>query len=181
VNPGYALARGDRRAIIGPLTPVTSGLSRALADSPLRRSGHVTGPDGTASQADRSRIRAFLSQRRRARCWVPVEPKPRRAAQGVAVDSPVARSRDYGDDSQPASLIIVCPIGRPRAPVVGYLDPYVVARVELRSHSECPGGAAGPAVQNGVGRQFGGQQDQLIQDRTIAGNPRQVGTDMLRR
>jgi hypothetical protein len=41
-----------RRAISGPLTPVTSGLSRSLADTSSRRSGHVTGPDGTASQAD---------------------------------------------------------------------------------------------------------------------------------
>ena len=41
-----------RRAISGPLTPVTSGLTRSLADTPSRRSGHVTGPDGTASQAD---------------------------------------------------------------------------------------------------------------------------------
>ena len=40
------------RAISGPLTPVTSGLSRSLTDSPLRRSGHITGPDGTDSQAD---------------------------------------------------------------------------------------------------------------------------------
>jgi hypothetical protein len=40
------------RAISGPLTPVMSGLSRSLADSPPRRSGHVTGPDGTDSQAD---------------------------------------------------------------------------------------------------------------------------------
>ena len=42
----------DRRAISGPLTPVTSGLSRSVADNPTRRSGHVTGPDGTDSQAD---------------------------------------------------------------------------------------------------------------------------------
>ena len=41
-----------RRAISGPLTPVTRGLSRALADTASRRSGHVTGPGGTASQAD---------------------------------------------------------------------------------------------------------------------------------
>ena len=41
-----------RRAISGPLTPVTSGLSRSLADTPPRRSGRVTGPDGTDSQAD---------------------------------------------------------------------------------------------------------------------------------
>ncbi len=41
-----------RRAISVPLTPVTSGLSRSLADTPTRRSGHATGPDGTASQAD---------------------------------------------------------------------------------------------------------------------------------
>jgi len=44
--------RQDRRAISGPLTPVTSGFSRSLADTPPRRSGHVTGPDGTDSQAD---------------------------------------------------------------------------------------------------------------------------------
>jgi hypothetical protein len=42
----------DRRAINGPLNPVTSGLSRSLADTPPRRSGHVTGPDSTDSQAD---------------------------------------------------------------------------------------------------------------------------------
>jgi hypothetical protein len=44
---------GDRWVISGPLTPVTSVLSRSLADTPDRRSGHVTGPDGTDSQADR--------------------------------------------------------------------------------------------------------------------------------
>ena len=42
----------NRWAISGPLTPVTSGLSRSLADTPSRRSGRVTGLDGTASQAD---------------------------------------------------------------------------------------------------------------------------------
>jgi hypothetical protein len=41
-----------RRAISVPLTPVKSGLSRPLADTRSRRSGHVTGPDRTASQAD---------------------------------------------------------------------------------------------------------------------------------
>jgi len=40
------------RAISVPLTPVTRGLSRPLADTPARRPGHVTGPDGTDSQAD---------------------------------------------------------------------------------------------------------------------------------
>jgi hypothetical protein len=56
---GGGLGRGHqgrpgrgRRAISGPLTPVTRGLSRSLADTQPRRSGHVTGPDGTASQAD---------------------------------------------------------------------------------------------------------------------------------
>jgi hypothetical protein len=52
---GPAISAGRttvRRAISGPLTSVMSGLSRSLADSPLRRSGHVTGPDGTDSQAD---------------------------------------------------------------------------------------------------------------------------------
>jgi hypothetical protein len=36
----------------GPLTPVANGMSRSLAGSPNRRSGHVTGPDGIASRAD---------------------------------------------------------------------------------------------------------------------------------
>jgi hypothetical protein len=52
---GTAMSAGRiavRRAISGPLTPVTSGLSRSLADTPYCRSGHVTGPDGTDSQAD---------------------------------------------------------------------------------------------------------------------------------
>jgi hypothetical protein len=52
---GTAISAGRtpvRRAISGPLTPVTSGLSRSLADAPPRRSCHVTGPDGTDSQAD---------------------------------------------------------------------------------------------------------------------------------
>ena len=47
-----AVRTAVRRAISGPLKPVTSGLSRSLADPPPRRSGHVTGTDGTASQAD---------------------------------------------------------------------------------------------------------------------------------
>jgi hypothetical protein len=43
----------SRRAISGPLTPVTSGLSRLSADRFTRSSGRMTGLDGTASQADR--------------------------------------------------------------------------------------------------------------------------------
>jgi hypothetical protein len=45
----------DRRAISGPLALVTSGFSRSLPDSPSRRSGHMTGPNGTDSQARRAR------------------------------------------------------------------------------------------------------------------------------
>jgi hypothetical protein len=54
-DQGTAISTGRtavRRAISGPLTPVTKGLSRSLADTPPRRSEHVTGPDGTDSQAD---------------------------------------------------------------------------------------------------------------------------------
>ena len=40
------------RAIGALLTLGTSGPARSLADTPPRRSGHVTGPDGTDSQAD---------------------------------------------------------------------------------------------------------------------------------
>jgi hypothetical protein len=45
----------DCRAISVPLAPVTRGLSRSLTDIPPRRSGHVTSPDGTDSQADSPR------------------------------------------------------------------------------------------------------------------------------
>ena len=64
--------RPDHRAISGPLTPVTSGLSRSLADTPPRRSGHVTGPDGTDSQADSatSRLRGSLTLHMRGRLLV---------------------------------------------------------------------------------------------------------------
>jgi hypothetical protein len=52
-GPTFSAGRiAVRRAISGPLTPVTRGLSRSLADTSPHRSGHVTGPDGTASQAD---------------------------------------------------------------------------------------------------------------------------------
>ena len=42
----------DRRAISVPLTPVKTGISRSLADSQLRSSGHVKAPEGPDSQAD---------------------------------------------------------------------------------------------------------------------------------
>jgi hypothetical protein len=42
----------DRRAISVQLAPATSGLSRSLADTPTRRSGHVEGRSRTDSQAD---------------------------------------------------------------------------------------------------------------------------------
>jgi hypothetical protein len=45
----------DRRAISVQLTPATSGLSRSLADTTTRRSGHVKGRSRTDSQADSSR------------------------------------------------------------------------------------------------------------------------------
>ena len=54
-DQGAAISTGQtavRRAISVPLTPVKTCLSRSLADTPPRRSGHVTGPDGTDSQAD---------------------------------------------------------------------------------------------------------------------------------
>jgi len=52
--PGRAGHEDQRkhRAISRPLTPAKSGLSQSLADSPSRRSGRITGPDGTASQAE---------------------------------------------------------------------------------------------------------------------------------
>jgi hypothetical protein len=55
VGPGIepdAIPAGAKLQVAGPLTAVKSGLSRSLADTPLPRSGRVTGPDCTASQAD---------------------------------------------------------------------------------------------------------------------------------
>ena len=76
-DQGTAISAGRttvRRAISGPLTPVTSGLSRSLADTPPRRSGHVTSPDGTDSQADSGRMpRSFhTTEWRRAQIALPV-------------------------------------------------------------------------------------------------------------
>jgi hypothetical protein len=50
-RPSILLKQG-RRAISVPLTPVKTGLSRSVADIPHCRSGCMTGPDGTDSQAD---------------------------------------------------------------------------------------------------------------------------------
>jgi len=63
-SPGHAQGR---RAISGPLTLATRGLSRSLTDSSPCRSGHVTGPDGTDSQADSAgSIPVTRSKRERA-------------------------------------------------------------------------------------------------------------------
>jgi len=55
---GHGVGGGEvdvRRAISGPLTPVTRGISRSLKDNAPRRSGPTGAPDCTDSQADRSR------------------------------------------------------------------------------------------------------------------------------
>ena len=61
-----------RQAISGPLTSVTSGLSRSSADTPPRRSGHVTGSDCTDSQADNAvRFPSPLQGKAQVRTAVP--------------------------------------------------------------------------------------------------------------
>ena len=50
--PARGIPHPDRRAISVQLAPATSGLSRSLADTPTRRSGHVKGRSRTDSQAD---------------------------------------------------------------------------------------------------------------------------------
>jgi len=62
-----------RRAISGPLAPVTKGLSRSLTDSLSCRSGQVTGPDGTDSQADSAGSIPVTrsTQRLFGRAWMP--------------------------------------------------------------------------------------------------------------
>jgi hypothetical protein len=106
-DQGMATSTGRtavRRAISGPLTPVTSGLSRSLADTLPRRSGHVTGPDGTDSQADSSRTRQEGSPR--GLCELPVQPSSTGARLASVTRVPdqdwtiptisVKSSRDYG-------------------------------------------------------------------------------------
>ena len=52
-----------RRAISVPLTPVKTGISRSLADSQLRSSGHVKALEGPDSQADSMRVSAMYAHR----------------------------------------------------------------------------------------------------------------------
>jgi len=95
----FSSSRG-RRAISVPLTPVKKGLSRSLADSPPRRSGHVTGPDGTAFQADSAgSIPVTRSKRERAaRALV-----SGRSSEGVMIASPLSRARCVPDWERSAS------------------------------------------------------------------------------
>jgi len=83
---------------------------------------------------------------------VPVEPDPGRAAHSAAIDAPVAVSGYCGDDGQSAPVLVVNLVGRPRAPVVDYLAPRVIAGVERYPNGEGPVGMAGATVQDGVGR-----------------------------
>src|SRR5207248_9361212 len=72
-----------------------SGLSRSLADTPPRRSGHVTGPDGTDSQADsagsipvtRSTVKAQI------RLAHPEKPPPEQWLFGWEVQLPLLHGR----------------------------------------------------------------------------------------
>ena len=69
---GTAAPRGA--PISGPLTRVKQGLSRSLTDSPPRRSGHVTGPECSDSQADSAGCEDRAGGRRHAggmACGIP--------------------------------------------------------------------------------------------------------------
>jgi hypothetical protein len=68
-----------RRAIGGPLTSVTSGLLRSFADTPPRRSGHVTSSDCTDSQADNAGSIPVTTPREKPRSVRQSEPGPRRS------------------------------------------------------------------------------------------------------
>ena len=60
-GPGRAISAGRtaaRRAISGPLTPVTSGLSRSLADTSHRRSGRTT---ARMAQIPKLTVRVLIS------------------------------------------------------------------------------------------------------------------------
>ena len=56
----------NRRAISVPLTPVKTGISRSLADSQPRSSGHMRAPEGSDSQADSSSWRRWAGGWRHA-------------------------------------------------------------------------------------------------------------------
>ncbi len=72
------------------------------------------------------------------------------------VDSPVSVSGDGGNDGQSAPVLVVVLVGGPPAASVGNLNPRVVTGVERRPNGERPSGVTRPAVQDGVGREFGG-------------------------
>src|SRR5208282_3093843 len=110
----------------------------------------------------------------------PVEPEPCRTARGVAVDSPVSVSGDGGNDGQSAPVLVVVLVGDPPAASVGNLNPRVVTGVERRPNGERPSGVTRPAVQDGVGREFGGQQDQVIRNRARSSHLYQVSANVVR-
>jgi hypothetical protein len=78
----------------GPLAVINPGDEQSLADTPPRRSGHVTGPDGTDSQADsagsipvtRSSLKAQVNGRtaRPVLTWAATWPPYTSAAPGVS-------------------------------------------------------------------------------------------------
>ena len=79
-----------RRAISGPLTSVTKGLSRTPTRSLSRRSGRATGPDGADSQADSAGSIPVTrsTQRLFGRAWMPTtstKPSAPLKSSGLAV------------------------------------------------------------------------------------------------
>ena len=95
----------------------------------------------------------------------PVEPEPDRPTALVAVDSPVAVSGDGGDDAEPAPVLVVVGVFRPGAALVDDFYPRVVTGVESHPDRKRAVRMTGPAVQDGVGRQLGRQQDHIVSER----------------
>ena len=88
-NPGGTV----RSKIAVPLTPVKTGISRSLADSQLRSSGHVKALEGPDSQADSRRWQFTIMRRSPGktdqRRWSSLNDGRRHRGQGIS--NPPAR------------------------------------------------------------------------------------------
>src|SRR5450631_972441 len=91
---------------------------------------------------------------------LPVEAHPDNSGDVVTFDAPV--TSEGTDDVEAVAPAGIRGSFKPGSAVVFYLDPDVVAGVDLGSYSELPARQAGAAVQRCVRRQLRGTQDHVV-------------------